>query len=65
MSAEVLELAGNAAADNKTKTIIPRHMQLAIRNDEELMRLLGSATLSRGGVMPGINPVLLPKKTAK
>ncbi|XP_054781977.1 histone H2AX-like [Prosopis cineraria] len=65
LAAEVLELAGNAARDNKKSRIIPRHIQLAVRNDEELSKLLGSVTIVSGGVLPKIHPNLLPKKNLK
>ena len=61
LCAEVLELAGNAARDNKKTRIVPRHIQLAVRNDEELNKLLGSVTIAAGGVLPNIHAVLLPK----
>ncbi|KAJ4789876.1 Histone H2A [Rhynchospora pubera] len=62
---QVLELAGNAARDNKKNRIVPRHVLLAIRNDEELGKLLAGVTIASGGVLPNINPVLLPKKSGK
>ncbi|KAK0533593.1 histone H2A [Tilletia horrida] len=65
LAAEILELAGNAARDNKKSRIIPRHLQLAIRNDEELNKLLGSVTISQGGVLPFIQSELLPAKSGK
>ena len=65
LSAEILELAGNAARDNKKTRIIPRHLQLAVRNDEELNKLLSGVTIAAGGVLPNIQAVLLPKKSEK
>ena len=62
LTAELLELAGNAAKDNKRSRIIPRHIQLAVRNDEELNKFLGGVTVAQGGVLPNIHAVLLPKK---
>ena len=64
LAAEILELAGNAARDNKKSCIIPRHLQLAIRTDEELNKLLAGVTIAQGGVLPNIQAVLLPKKSA-
>uniref|UniRef100_UPI00358DE96C uncharacterized protein n=1 Tax=Myxine glutinosa TaxID=7769 RepID=UPI00358DE96C len=63
LAAEILELAGNAARDNKKSRITPRHLQLAVRNDVELNKLLGGVTMAQGGVLPNIQAVLLPKKT--
>ncbi len=65
LAAEILELAGNAARDNKKGRIIPRHIQLAIRNDEELNKLLSEVIIASGGVLPNIHSVLLPGGSKK
>jgi histone H2A len=65
LCAEVLELSGNACKDNKKKRIIPRHICLAVRNDEELAKLFDKVTIAAGGVLPNIHSVLLPKRTQR
>eukprot|EP01128_Nolandella_sp_AFSM9_P012839 TRINITY_DN9675_c0_g1_i1.p1 TRINITY_DN9675_c0_g1~~TRINITY_DN9675_c0_g1_i1.p1 ORF type:complete len:414 (+),score=80.55 TRINITY_DN9675_c0_g1_i1:22-1242(+) len=64
ITAEVLELSGNAARDCKQIRIVPRHIQLAIRNDEELNKLLSSVSIAQQGVIPNIHQVLLPQKSS-
>ncbi|KAM0885740.1 hypothetical protein ACQ4PT_030144 [Festuca glaucescens] len=56
------ELAGNAPNDNKKSRIVPCHLVLAIRNDEDFGNLLSGVTIAHGGVLPNIHSVLLPKR---
>ena len=55
LAAEVLELAGNASRDNKKTRIIPRHLQLAVCNDE--LNKFSGVTIAEGGVLPNIQAV--------
>ncbi|WOG94791.1 hypothetical protein DCAR_0314088 [Daucus carota subsp. sativus] len=65
LAAEVLDLSGNAAKDFRKTRITPRHIQLAVQNDEELSLLLRSVTIPGGGVLPNIHSTLLPHKVGK
>uniref|UniRef100_A0A8C3T9R3 Histone H2A n=1 Tax=Chelydra serpentina TaxID=8475 RepID=A0A8C3T9R3_CHESE len=49
LTAEILELSGNAAHENKKIRIGPRHIQLAVRNDEELNKLFAGVTILADG----------------
>jgi histone H2A len=60
--AEVCSTAGNVAKISKRKRINPRHMMLAVRQDEEMNKLLKNVTFSEAGVLPHIQPVLISSK---
>lgn len=65
LAAEVLETSGNVSHDLRRGRINPRHITLAVKNDEEIDKLLGDVVISQGGVKPHIEPVLLPKTTGR
>lgn len=65
VASEVLELAGNVARENNRHRITPRHIKLAVKNDNELDALLKDVTISEGGVVPFIHQELLRKNTQK
>ena len=65
LCAEILELAGNAARDNKKSRIVPRHITLAVKNDEELNKLLGGVTIASGGVLPNVSLASLARSSVR
>eukprot|EP00485_Elphidium_margaritaceum_P008828 CAMPEP_0202702530 /NCGR_PEP_ID=MMETSP1385-20130828/15499_1 /ASSEMBLY_ACC=CAM_ASM_000861 /TAXON_ID=933848 /ORGANISM="Elphidium margaritaceum" /LENGTH=153 /DNA_ID=CAMNT_0049360191 /DNA_START=89 /DNA_END=550 /DNA_ORIENTATION=- len=60
--AEVLELAGNVALDEKRKTIGPRHVMLAVRGDEELNVICKDVVFPHAGAIVHVHETLLQKK---
>lgn len=62
--AEIMELSGRVARDNKLQRITNRHIFLTTANDEELSKLLKNTKIRMGssGVLPNIHPILLEKK---
>ena len=51
LTAEILELAGNAARDHKKSRIIPSHIRLALRFDDELSKFVGNSVLTESGAV--------------
>jgi len=65
LTAELLELSGKVAGQQKKRRITPRAVTLAVRHDEELSQLLGNVTFTQGGVAPNLHDVLKKKKASR
>ncbi|KAG6429174.1 hypothetical protein SASPL_107218 [Salvia splendens] len=67
MAAEVLELSGKEAKNEGRSRIGPRHIELAIRSDKELSKLLPHVTIpgSGSGKKIHFHEALLPKSAGK
>jgi len=58
-------LAGDICEQHGRKTIAPQHLNLAIRSDPELAKLMVSSTISQGGMLPNVSTFLFPPKAKK
>ena len=65
ITVEILQLAGNAARENKKHRITPSQLRLAVCNDEELNKLMSGVTITQGGMLPNIQTALVPKRNEK
>ena len=65
ITAEMLELAGNVCDEGGKKRITPKHINLGVRHDEELAKLMTLTTISQGGMVSNIHESLLPAKKGK
>ena len=54
--AEVLRAAGDITQEDGFKRIKPRHITLAVKNDEHLNSVFGNARIYDGGFIPHIEP---------
>jgi histone H2A len=60
VTSEILELSGNIARDHKKRRILPRHVLLAIRNDDEINKVLSRVIIPSGGAIPNNYWAYLP-----
>ena len=62
---ELCELSGDMCESRKRKTIAPEHINLAMRSDHELAKLMFKTTIAQGGMLPNIHEFLQPQKKGK
>ena len=62
LCAEILEIAGEMCKEARKQRLMPRHIELAVRNDDDLASLFQNKTIAGGDIAPYINPCVLPKK---
>ena len=60
--AEILEMAGNVAEEQGRKTITPKHINLGVRADAELNKMMNNIVISQGGMLPNVHEFLVPPK---
>lgn len=65
ITAEILEVAGDLCTENKMKTIQPRHVNLGIRSDHELAKLISNTVITEGGQIQFVHESLVPHKKQK
>ena len=49
LAADILELAGSTCISQKKKTIAPKHINLGVRNDQELSQVMCEIIIAAGG----------------
>ena len=60
--AEILEMAGNVCEEAGRKTIAPKHINLGVRADQELNKMMSNIVISQGGMLPNVHEYLVPPK---
>ncbi len=60
-----MEIAGEIAIEHKKQRVLPKHIQMAIANDEELLKLFANIQISDGGNKQFIHDFLLKPKKGK
>lgn len=65
IAAELLELAGNAARDNRKQRITRRWVSLAVLTDVEFKQVFGTTSIIGGSKPLDMMPQLLPSKKGK